>query len=36
MTIRRMRGGIEQRAGVSSAWPEGWGWNDPAAIPPPG
>ncbi len=35
MTIRRLRGG-ETRDGLSSGWPNGYGWNDPAAIPPPG
>lgn len=33
MTIRRMR---EVRGGMMSSWPNGWGWNDPAAVPPPG
>lgn len=26
----------ETRAGMMAQWPNGWGWNDPAAIPPPG
>ena len=26
----------EKRSGMMAAWPNGWGWNDPAAIPPPG
>ena len=38
MTIRQLRssGGVEERSGISANWPEGWGWADPAAIPPPG
>ena len=37
MTIRRMRdGGAEQRASMMASFPNGWGWTDPAAIPPPG
>ena len=26
----------ETRSGMMSSWPNGYGWNDPAAIPPPG
>jgi HK97 family phage portal protein len=33
MTLRRLR---ETRAGSIGSYPNGWGWNDPAAIPPPG
>jgi hypothetical protein len=29
-------GGVESRSGVSANWPNGWGWSDPSAIPPPG
>lgn len=39
MTIARMRqtsAGVETRSGAGASWPEGWGWNDPSAIPPPG
>jgi HK97 family phage portal protein len=33
MTVRRLR---EARSGMMAAWPNGWGWSDPSAIPPPG
>lgn len=38
MTLQRLREqrGIEQRSGMMSSWPNGWGFNDPSAIPPPG
>ena len=26
----------EKRSGMMASWPNGWGWNDPSAIPPPG
>ena len=36
MTVRRIRNQAETRAGVMSSYPNGWGFTDPAAIPPPG
>lgn len=37
MTVRRIRGGVpESRSAGLSSWPNGWGFTDPAAIPPPG
>lgn len=33
MPIRNLR---ENRSNSMSSFPSGWGWNDPAAIPPPG
>lgn len=33
MPIRRI---MERRNGMMASWPNGWGWNDPSAIPPPG
>ena len=43
MTIRRARNVSEQRTAQAMeqranlvGWPNGWGWNDPSAIPPPG
>lgn len=33
MTVRRLR---ESRSSNMNSWPNGWGWQDPAAIPPPG
>lgn len=33
MTMRRMR---ETRSGMAASFPNGWGFTDPAAIPPPG
>lgn len=41
MTLARLRSntaanGVETRSGISANWPQGWGWADPAAIPPPG
>lgn len=36
MTVRRLRGGRENRLTMMASQPQGWGWNDPAAIPPPG
>ncbi|HEX5347842.1 MAG TPA: phage portal protein [Pseudonocardiaceae bacterium] len=30
------RAAREARSGLMGAQPQGWGWNDPAAIPPPG
>jgi len=36
MTVRRIRQVGEQRGGMMGQWPNGAGWNDPAAIPPPG
>lgn len=27
---------VEQRASMMSSWPNGWGFSDPSAIPPPG
>lgn len=36
MTLRRLRAVHEQRSGMLSSWPNGWGLSDPSAIPPPG
>lgn len=40
MTIRRLAetrgGGSAERRNTMTSWPTGWGFNDPAAIPPPG
>jgi HK97 family phage portal protein len=33
MTVARLR---EQRSGLMASYPNGWGWSDPSAIPPPG
>ena len=33
MSLRRIR---ESRGAMMASWPNGWGWNDPSAIPPPG
>lgn len=32
----RSQGTAETRTSAMTSWPNGWGWNDPAAIPPPG
>ena len=29
-------GSIQTRSAMMAAWPGGWGWSDPSAIPPPG
>lgn len=36
MAFSRMSAARERRGAMMSSWPSGWGWNDPAAIPPPG
>ena len=36
MTLRRLRQSGESRSGMLGSWPNGYGLNDPAAIPPPG
>ncbi len=36
MTIQRIRGGETEQRGLMLAQPNGWGWNNPGAIPPPG
>ena len=38
MTLRRLRQTpeAETRGGTMTGWPNGWGFSDPAAIPPPG
>lgn len=37
MTLRRLaQSRHEVRGGIGGSYPNGWGWNDPAAIPPPG
>lgn len=35
-TGRAVRPAGETRASMMASWPNGYGWNDPAAIPPPG
>jgi HK97 family phage portal protein len=36
MTIRRLRQQGETRSSMLAGWPNGYGYSDPAAIPPPG
>ena len=38
MTLRRLRQTDEPevRSGTGTSWPNGWGWTDPTAVPPPG
>jgi len=37
VTLRRLRQPVEEtRSGTGTSWPNGWGWTDPTAVPPPG